>query len=108
MNSMYFLLGVLTGNIIDIKYILIFMAIYKLIKNDPIGGIYPRTAVLKIILWLKIKSETKIHNTAINMTDIDGSQPIIEDIDDDNNTLDEQYTSTHATEKKYALLPQYF
>ena len=63
-NVLFFLLGVLIGNIIDIKYVLIFYVIYVVIKNDPINNtLYPRALLYDGIIWVTTKYyESKKYN----------------------------------------------
>jgi len=70
-NIISFLTGVLIGNIIDIKYILFIYIIYAIIKNDQIyDGIYPRTIILQLIVWLNSKYKSNIHNDNIHNDNI--------------------------------------
>ena len=57
MNHFIFLFGVFMGNIFDIKYIIIIQIIYLIIKNDPIGEIYPRTLLTQAIIWMMSKNK---------------------------------------------------
>lgn len=89
MNQFVFLLGVFIGNIFNIKYILIMQIIYILIKNDPIGEIYPRTILSQVILWImtkNIKNILHVNNTNMyteNIHKIDDVSVVIEDITDE-------------------------